>query len=84
MEVSEAKLRLLDWANKSDAAKADSPFSLVPALGGAAAGLFLGRFLLPGGKKGERSGSSLLNGALSIASIVRIAKWVLPIVLKKI
>ncbi len=83
-EVQEAKTRLLEWAKQADAAP--SPLSLGgigPALGMAAAGLVLGR-LLPGG--GKRKGgliSSLVGNAFSLATIVPIAKVVLPMLLKK-
>jgi hypothetical protein len=82
-EVQEAKTRLLEWAKQADAAP--SPLSLggmAPALGMAAAGLVLGR-LLPGGKHKGGLVSSLIGNAFSLATIVPIAKVVLPILLKK-
>lgn len=80
MEVSEAKSRLLEWAHASDKATPAIPFNLAPALGSAAAGLLLGR-LLPGGKRSGRG--SLVGGALSLATIIRLAKWGLPLLLNK-
>jgi len=83
-EVQEAKTRLLEWATKADASP--SPHSLkgvVPALGVAAAGLVLGRLLPGGGKRNGGLVSSIVGNAFSLATIVPIAKVVLPILLKK-
>jgi len=84
-EVQEAKTRLLEWAKHADAApSALSAGGIGPALGMAAAGLVLGR-LLPGGSK-RRGGlvSSLLGNAFSLATILPIAKAVLPMLMKKL
>lgn len=83
-EVQQAKTRLLEWAKEADSAP--SPLSsggIGPALGMAAAGLVLGR-LLPGGKRKGGVVSSLVGNAFSLATIVPIAKTVLPILLKKL
>ena len=86
-EVQEAKARLLNWAKEADAApsplSALASGSLTPALGMAAAGFLLGR-LLPGGKRKGGLVSSLVGTAFSLATIVPIAKAVLPILLKKL
>lgn len=86
-EVDQAKARLLDWAKQADAApsplSALASGSLTPALGMAAAGLVLGR-LLPGGKRRGGVVSSLVGNAFSLATLVPIAKTVLPILLKKL
>lgn len=80
MEISEAKSRLLEWAHASDKATSGIPFNFAPALGSAAVGLLLGR-LLPAGKRNGRG--SLVGGVLSLATLIRLAKWGLPLLLNK-
>lgn len=84
MEVTEAKSRLIEWSVQADSAKSAFAFGLGPSLGVAAAGLIVGRLLPRPRQRGATKGGSLVEGVLSAATLFRIAKWVLPIVLKKI
>lgn len=83
-EVQHAKSRLLDWANAADEGPSlISVPALGPALGMAAAGLVIGHVLT---RRGNGKGgliSSVVRNAFSLATIVPIAKTVLPLLLKK-
>lgn len=83
-EVQEAKTRLLEWAKQADAAPSRHGSGIGPALGMAAAGLVLGRLLPGGGKRRGGVVSSIVGNAFSFATIVPIARVVLPMLLKKL
>ncbi|MBX3381176.1 MAG: hypothetical protein KF805_13865 [Phycisphaeraceae bacterium] len=82
-DVQEAKSRLLDWAKQSDTGPSMLPSGLGPALGIAAAGVLVGH-LLPGKRQGRSVASSILSNAFSLATLVPIARTLLPILLKKL
>lgn len=83
-EVQQAKSRLIEWANAADEGPSlISVPAIGPALGMAAAGLVIGHVL--SGRRGERGLiSSVVRNVFSVATIVPIAKTVLPVLLRKL
>ncbi|MBX3388015.1 MAG: hypothetical protein KF691_01025 [Phycisphaeraceae bacterium] len=83
-EVEQAKIRLLDWAEGVDEGPSlISVPAIGPALGMAAAGLVIGHALT--GRRGERGLiSSVVRNVFSLATILPIAKTILPVLLKKL
>lgn len=83
-EVQQAKARLLEWANQTDSSPSVLTSAVGPALAAAATGLIVGRLLPGSGKRRTGVVSSLVGNAFSLATIVPIAKAVLPVLLKKL
>lgn len=83
-EVQQAKSRLIEWANAADEGPSlISVPAIGPALGMAAAGLVIGHML--SGRRGERGLiSSVVRNVFSVATILPIAKTVLPVLLKRL